>query len=97
MSNLNLPPGVTENMIPGNRSEDAFSEKLDDILYEAIERWGYTPEEIKKKVDEAVKEVEETLSENSLKCAYCGSTVPDRDHFRHCPVWINMDKVEGSV
>ena len=46
MSRSNLPPGVTESMIPGNRPEDAAWERLFDEMgssglhtEEAARRW----------------------------------------------------------
>lgn len=36
----NLPPGVSESMIPGNRPEDAMEEKFWDLLIEKAEQAG---------------------------------------------------------
>jgi len=34
MSGYNLPPGVTENMIPGNRPEDVRREEIEERVWE---------------------------------------------------------------
>lgn len=39
----NLPPGVRESDIPGNRSEDAAW----DVLYDTLPCYGLKPEEIR--------------------------------------------------
>lgn len=51
MTPSNLPPGVTEGMIPGNRPEDAEWEALIDQIYEdcpdpweARRRWESHPD-----------------------------------------------------
>lgn len=36
----NLPPGVTEDMIPGNRPEDVRWEKFVDAVFEELARLG---------------------------------------------------------
>ena len=33
----NLPPGVTDSMLPGNRPEDIWFENFVDALYEKID------------------------------------------------------------
>ena len=33
MTGWNLPPGVTENMIPGNRPEDVMAEQLGEYCF----------------------------------------------------------------
>lgn len=36
----NLPPGVTDSMIPGNRPEDVAQEKFMDRLYDLLSDFG---------------------------------------------------------
>lgn len=43
--NDNLPPGVTENMIPGNRTEDAEWEYFHEAVDKDCEKHEFTPEE----------------------------------------------------
>ena len=43
----NLPPGVTESMIPGNRPEDWAWDKLWDWIQDT----GLTPEEIREAIE----------------------------------------------
>jgi len=43
----NLPPGVTESMIPGNRPEDlAYEVAIDELVNECVE-YNLEPEEMK--------------------------------------------------
>jgi hypothetical protein len=51
----NLPPGVTELMIPGNRPEDALWEALYDTLY-SLSLHGVKFEDLRETWDEASKE-----------------------------------------
>lgn len=44
MSNSNLPPGVTDSMIPGNRPEDTAWEKLHEQVDADCEAAGLDPE-----------------------------------------------------
>lgn len=46
MALSNLPPGVTESMIPGNRAEDVFYEQLWDTAHTELELAGYSAIEI---------------------------------------------------
>jgi hypothetical protein len=45
MTGWNLPPGVTEGMLPGNRPADEAAERLHEALIECI-RLGFTIEDI---------------------------------------------------
>ena len=36
----NLPPGVSENMIPGNRPEDVHEEEFWDVFYQKLNEAG---------------------------------------------------------
>jgi hypothetical protein len=42
MTGFNLPPGVSESMIPGNRPEDEAYEKLHQVVYEVARVYGRT-------------------------------------------------------
>jgi len=39
MTGSNLPPGVTESMIPGNRPEDLAAEEMTECLYDIVESY----------------------------------------------------------
>ena len=60
MTGYNLPPGVTEEMLPGNRPEDIewdeFHEWIDDI---AVQYDIYAPREFKEIILEALEDREE--------------------------------------
>jgi len=52
LSGSNLPPGVSENMIPGNRPEDAAYEKFWDELYtKFVKEYPGNQEELDKLMD----------------------------------------------
>jgi hypothetical protein len=63
-SNFNLPPGVTQNMIPGNRPEDVRRDKLREELAALIpnlEDW--TDEQADKLADYVEQSMEKAHSE----------------------------------
>lgn len=70
MGNSNLPPGVSSNMIPGNRPQDEGAEKillfLDDAAYHAV-CWGWTEEqfldEAKRTFAGSLKQMDETMKQ----------------------------------
>ena len=45
MNNSNLPPGVTESMLPGNRPEDEACDKAVDKFIEQMDKVNASPEE----------------------------------------------------
>lgn len=47
MSGSNLPPGVTESMIPGNRPEDAEWDAFYDWFEDQCVESGFTVEEVR--------------------------------------------------
>jgi hypothetical protein len=46
MSSWNMPPGVTTNMIPGNRPEDIEEERFWETLYEGLLKAGFSQDAI---------------------------------------------------
>jgi hypothetical protein len=46
MTGWNLPPGVSENMIPGNRPEDAEDERFWNALYQKLSDLGWAEKRI---------------------------------------------------
>lgn len=59
MTGYNLPPGVTEDMLPGNRPEDEEDERFWNALYEALIRTGRNRDP---RTDRAVELMEADLS-----------------------------------
>jgi hypothetical protein len=65
-SNFNLPPGVTQNMIPGNRPEDLRRERLLEEL-SAIIPFGELTEERSDKLADYVEQAMENAYSNGVK------------------------------
>lgn len=65
-SNFNLPPGVTQNMIPGNRPEDLRRERLLEELATIIP-FGELTEELSDKLADYVEKVMEDAHSNGMK------------------------------
>ena len=72
----NLPPGVTDGMLPGNRPEDVAWDELNDWLIDT----GLTPEEIRQRVNDAdrLAEAEELLRIASSVCDPVASKLAQR-------------------
>lgn len=59
----NLPPGVTESMIPGNRPEDVMFEKwldseIGDLLYKCAQVQLHAKRNVEREIVEALKNIE---------------------------------------
>jgi hypothetical protein len=70
LMNSNLPPGVSENMIPGNRPEDEAHEKFWDQLCTALmEKSGWSQEQVDELADDD-NEMIRDLVDHVLDLAY---------------------------
>jgi hypothetical protein len=56
----NLPPGVTESMIPGNRPEDEWQDQFWDLLELPDWAFDYTPSEFAELIHKFLRIIHET-------------------------------------
>lgn len=88
----NLPPGITESMIPGNRPEDAQWDNVSAAVCELLERLGVP---ITESATDAELESLDTITAIFIEhwtahyrevewvaCSWCGQRL---DHRRVCP------------
>jgi len=50
----NMPPGVTESMIPGNRPEDAAWEELYEWIDDMCDKHGIEPQVLRQIIDDGL-------------------------------------------